>query len=228
MSCEPFTATKLVEDLTLNEFHAIPRANDQQLVAAIGLSCLTKWRQDAGVSSHFDLSIAQRILDEGGLACVEMPVFRQVLSKDTEVYGYKVSGPVYVTGPYYIIIPQYPTEFLTQLSTKAQPGTQLGYIKLLHGSEDEMCPSYRKMLFDSSFLFSMFGGHSAIISKLEFLLTEDPKMALYLLTIAEELGHAISNSYIRNARISHSSLVSSDFLQVLSEGLANALSLRVV
>ena len=227
MSHERVWITKLPEDLTLNEFHAVPTTEDQGLVVAIGKSCLDVWHQDTTVAPLFDLSIGRRILDEGRILCVEMPVLREVFSK---AQGFKIDGAIHVGDADYILIPQYPTAYLKHLRNLANIPTQFSSYGLSVSSENNMGATHKEILLDQRFIIQLLleGNLSEAKRLLEYLLTDKPRHALYRVSVSEEMAHAVIDPYIKIAKTQFGIPSASGFSKVLSEGLANGLSLRTL
>jgi hypothetical protein len=227
MSYEFSVVSKLPEDLTLEEFHAIPKAADQEHVLAIGHRCLAAWQQDKHIGSLFDLSIAERILDKGMIACIELPVLRGVFSKTPVVND---GSPIHVGDADYIFIPQYPTAYLEKLIALAKQRTQFNGFGLPLDAKRNMGLAHKEILLDQRFIIEMLleGDYSEAVRLLELSLTEEHKDSLYIVAISEELAHAVVDPLTRRAENQPGLTFLPYFPEALSESMANGLSLKAL
>jgi hypothetical protein len=233
MSGERIQSQTLVDDLTLDQFQAIPRAQDQELVTALGQRCLQAWQQNREVNSIFDFSIADDMMLKRKIACVDMRVLRNVF----EPSGYDPEGAVHVGDVDYIFIPQYPREYLEEQRDRYQEFVESARLRyhfndvwLTYSADQAMGVTNRIILLDKNYVIKSLKERdfSSAVEALDRLLKEDRQRSYYLTAIAEELAHAVVDPFTRGAEqeVDHSFLP--DFPKVLSEGMANGLSLRAL
>jgi hypothetical protein len=232
MSGERVQKQTLVDDLTLEQFKAIPRAKDQELVTSLGYSCLSAWQQDPEVSSQFDLSIAEDILQDDKIACLEWPDIRELFSP----HNYDPEGAVHVGGVDYILIPQYPEAYLKGLKDRAEElvesereryhysGTWFTY-----SADRAMGKTNRIIILDMTYITKSFKERdfSSALGGLQRVLSNRHKRSYYLTAIAEELSHALVDPFTQGVEEEYPGYASR-FYTTLSEGMANGLALRAL